>query len=133
MSRSTTFILATVLWVLAPIPGFAQEAETATGRKNLIIAVVAETVFPVLGHSYAGDARRGLMPAVPLAAGYVVTAHAMATETFTNLHAVGVVSMLVGKVWGVVSVVSTVRDRNASLLVEPYPNRQVALGIRMSF
>ena len=133
MSRSTTFILATVLWVLAPTPGFAQEAETATGRKNLIIAVVAETVFPVLGHSYAGDARRGLMPAVPFAAGYVVTAHAMATETFTNLHAVGVVSMLVGKVWGVVSVVSTVRDRNASLLVEPTPNRQVALGIRMSF
>jgi len=133
MSRSTTFILATVLWVFAPTPGFAQEAETATGRKNLIIAVVAETAFPVLGHAYAGDARRGLIPAVPLAAGYVVTAHAMATETFTNLHAVGVVSALVGKVWGVVSVVSTVRDRNASLLVEPTPNRQVALGIRMRF
>ncbi|MXX54333.1 MAG: hypothetical protein F4106_09115 [Gemmatimonadetes bacterium] len=133
MNRCTAFVLATVLWGLAPTPGFAQEAETATGRKNLIIAVVAETVFPVLGHSYAGHARRGIAPAVPLAAGYVLAAHAMWTDTVTTIHAVGAVSMLVGKVWGIVSVVSTVRDHNASLLVEPTPNRQVALGIRVNF
>ncbi len=134
MNRCT---LALVLVLLAPVPGFAQDAEAPPGRKDPIIAFALEAVVPVLGHAYAGDARRGIAPAAVHVAGYGLLLYGV-NEEFEDgdgrpLMIVGLAAAAVGKVWGLVSVAATVRERNASLVVEPAPDRGVAVGIRVNF
>ena len=135
--------LTLALALVAPTPSFAQEAEPPLGHKDPIIAFAMELFVPVLGHAYAGDAKRGIAPAVVHVAGYGLVLYAV-TEELDNLFAdtdedyrplawIGLGAAVVGKVWGLVSVASTVRDRNASLVVEPTPNRQAGIGIRVNF
>ena len=138
---------ALTLVLLTPTPGFAQEAEAPPGRKDPIIAFTIELVLPVLGHVYAGDARRGIAPAAVHVAGYGLIGYGVSRaldcllcgsgsgddDTDRVIISIGLAAAVVGKVWGLVSVAGTVRDRNASLVVEPTPNRQVGAGIKVSF
>lgn len=141
------YAAALALALIAPTPGFAQEAEAPPGQKDPIIAFALETIVPVLGHAYAGDARRGIAPAVVHVAGYGLIGYGVSRafdcllfcSSSTNdntdglIISAGVAAAVVGKVWGLVSVTSTVRDRNASLVVEPTPGRQLAVGIKLNF
>ncbi len=140
MNRPT---LALALALIAATPGFAQDAEAPPGHKDPIIAFAIEMFVPVLGHAYAGDAKRGIAPAVVQVAGFGLVLYGV-NEELDNLFGssdgdarpliyVGLASVAVGKFWGLVSVAKTVRERNASLVVEPTPDRQVAVGIRVSF
>ncbi|MCY4399128.1 MAG: hypothetical protein OXE96_07310 [Gemmatimonadetes bacterium] len=134
--------LALALALAAPTPGFAQEAEPPSGHKEPVIALAIELFVPVLGHAYAGDAKRGIAPAVVHVAGVGLVIHAL-NENLNNLFnsekdsrnvaIVGLAAFAVGKAWGLVSVASTVGERNASLVVEPTPDRQVSVGIKVSF
>ncbi|MCY3612602.1 MAG: hypothetical protein OXH51_13820 [Gemmatimonadetes bacterium] len=132
---------------IAPTPGSAQEAEDPPGHKDPIIAFAMEMVVPVLGHAYAGDARRGIAPALVHVAGYGLIGYGVTRaldcllcgsgggddDTDGVIIITGLAAAVVGKVWGLVSVASTVRDHNASLVVEPTPDRQLALGLKVKF
>ncbi len=144
MNRCT---LALALALIAPTTGFAQEAESPPGHKDPIIAFAMELVVPVLGHAYAGDARRGIAPAVVHVAGYGLIGYGVTRaldcllcgsgsgddNTDGIIIVTGVAAAVVGKVWGLVSVASTVRDRNASLVVESTSNGQFGVGIKVNF
>ncbi len=140
MNRCT---LALALALIAPTPGFAQDAEAPPGHKGPIIAFAIELFVPVLGHAYAGDAKRGIAPAAVHVAGCGLLLYAVTEELdnlfgdadhdFRPLMYVGLAAAAAGKFWGLVSVASTVRERNASLVVEPTADRQVAFGIKVSF
>ncbi len=134
--------LALALALFAPTPGLAQEAEPPAGPKDPVIALAIELFVPVLGHAYAGDAKRGIAPAVVHVAGAGLIIHAInqnlnnlfnSEKDSRNVAMVGLAAFAAGKAWGLVSVASTVGERNASLVVEPTPDRQVAVGIRVSF
>ena len=111
------------------------------------MAFAMELVVPVLGHAYAGDAKRGIAPAVVHVAGYGLIGYGVSRafdcllcgsgsgndNTDGIIIVTGVAAAVVGKVWGLVSIASTVRDRNASLVVEPTPNGQFGVGIKVNF
>lgn len=109
----------------------AQRADDAAAR-NVLVAGAIEWIVPVLGHAYAGDAKRGMRPLLVsfggLAAGFTACAIGTAvgegscfmTEGWSNqVFGLGVITFVAGRVWGVVSAVNTARRFNASLKERP--------------
>ena len=144
MNRCTTLIFATVLSALTAGPVAAQlpaDGDDALPPRSEFLAELLEALVPLAGHAYAGDWTRGVFPTmVRVAGGAVAIAHhdfcilwCSTDDGDIRWFTAGAAVYLGGTLWGVVSARRTVRDRNASLLVEPAPNRQVALGIRMRF
>ncbi len=112
-------LLACLLYSAPGIKG--QEAPTSgvqlaysAEKKGEAEAAVIEALVPVLGHAYAGDARRGLLPAGISAAGFVLLI-AGSAELDTGMASLGALGYLGGRIWGIVSAYQTAKDHNASL------------------
>ncbi|MEW6507330.1 MAG: hypothetical protein AB1432_06235 [Bacteroidota bacterium] len=81
-------------------------------KKSELVAGVLEWLIPIVGHAYAEDAQRGLLPAGVSLGGLVLV---FASGGETGLITVGVLGYLVGRIWGIVSAVETATDFNKSL------------------
>jgi hypothetical protein len=101
-------------------------------RKSEGVAVLLEALVPVLGHAYAGDARRGVVPLVVSAGGIALMIVGVASATsdpFDNassgvaLVGMGALAYTAGRIWGMVSAYQTAVDYNRG------PSPQVALRL----
>lgn len=131
--RAGVALAAVLLLVGFPAVGQAQSADALTRysveRKEPAFAAVLELV-PVVGHVYAGDARRGLTPALVSAGGLVVMI-AGAGDINTSMITIGYLGYLGGRVWGIVSALDTANDYNTALRVRLglTASRESGLGV----
>ena len=84
MTRRTTFILAAALLIPVATPAAAQQRPDAwdtynAESRNEWAAVGLELIFPTLGHAYAGDWKRGILPGVVGIGGYATAIGIYAT------------------------------------------------------
>ena len=89
------------------------------------LAFYLELAVPVLGHVYAGDAIRGVVPAVVglggvgmIVAGDSLLDSATGWDEFLEAGALwilGIAAAVGGKIWGLASAVDTARDHNRQL------------------
>lgn len=93
-------------------------------KKSELTAGVLEALIPVVGHAYAGDAGRGVIPAIVSVGGLVVMI-AGAGNLDATVISLGYLGYLGGRVWGIVSAVQTAEDFNVRL------KQQMKLSIRM--
>lgn len=92
-------------------------------KKSQLTAGVLEALVPVVGHAYAGDAGRGVIPAVVSVGGLVIMI-AGAGELDVTVITLGYLGYLGGRVWGIVSAVQTADDYNRKL------KQQLKLSLR---
>jgi len=143
--------------LLFPVPSNAQsgdqpevlefhQPQVQEAEKQWVGALFLELWIPVLGHAYAGDARRGVVPAVITlgGVGMIVVAVAgldPATQYGTGLQLVfsGLGVAAIGKIWGMVSAVDTALDYNRRLRerVSPTlaltPDGRASIGVSLRF
>ena len=106
-------------------------------KKSELAAGVLEWLIPVVGHAYASDAERGLLPAGVSVGGLVLI---FASGGESGLITVGLLGYLVGRIWGIVSAVQTAEDfnnnlkskLNLSLKPMKFPNETVGYGVTLS-
>ena len=110
--------------------------------KSGAVAAGLEIVLPILGHGYAGNARRGILPAV-LRVGGVVAFYSQVEDGFVPSNGVvygGLAAVIGGTIWGIVSAVRTANDYNrslssdnASLTLLPTPDGGLGVGMAVRF
>ncbi len=83
-------------------------------KKSEFGAGALEFLIPVVGHAYAGDAGRGVVPAIVSVGGIVVLV-AGASDLDATIATLGYLAYLGGRIWGIVSAVNTAEDYNANL------------------
>lgn len=94
-------------------------------KKDEIVAAALEWVVPVVGHAYAGDVHRGLIPLAVSGGGLVLTVIGLSAQSCDYYDAycgpngalvgIGLLTYLGGRVWGVVSAYGAAQDFNAAL------------------
>lgn len=83
-------------------------------KKSEFAAGALEFLVPVVGHAYAGDAGRGVVPAIVSVGGLVVLI-AGASDLDATVATLGYLAYLGGRIWGIVSAVNTAENYNANL------------------
>ncbi len=139
VAAATLYPAAGSICCVHPLLPQAQE------RKSPFVAAGLELVLPILGNGYAGNAKRGILPAI-LRVGGVVTVAAAADETGfipeekSTQAWIGLAAGVGGTVWGIVSAVRTANAHNrslssgnASLSLHPTPHGGLAAGIALRF
>ena len=121
-----------------PLPLQAQE-----GRKSGAAAFGLELIVPTLGHAYAGDWKRGVLPAVFSVGGYVGLLAQADDDGFVGDGAgayLALGALLGGRIWGLVSAVGTANDHNrslssgnASVTLLPTPGGGLGVGMALRF
>ena len=123
-------------------PFFVQEDQE---RKNPAVAAGLEIVLPILGHAYAGNAKRGLLPTAVSVGGLVGLVARIDIDIFGDsepetLDYMLLAAFLGGRVWGVVSAARTANDHNrslssgnANLSLFPTPDGRVGVGMNLRF
>ena len=120
-------------------------APQAQERKSPEVAAGLELVLPILGNAYAGNAKRGILPAILRVGGLVAVIAAdnvngyMPDENDTQ-ETIGIVAWVGGLVWGVVTAVRTANAHNrslssgnANLSLHPTPDGGLATGMVFRF
>ena len=148
-----TVLIATVLIAgAAPAAPAAAQPDTVyvvqTPLRSPAVAAILEVhpVIPLLGHWYAGDVKRGLLPTVvnlgglPLALMCIMDAYC--SDARASLAVVGGLAFFGGWAWRMVSAYNMAKDRNrtiaerraaTSLFVAPLPQRRVGFGLALRF
>jgi hypothetical protein len=139
-SLLSIIIVLTVLFV--SVNSFAQTSSDAwskynSDKKSELTAGVLEWLIPIVGHAYAEDAERGLLPAGVSVGGLVLI---FASGGETGLLTVGLLGYLIGRIWGIVSAVETASDFNSNLKTKlnitlkpmKFPNETVGYGATLS-
>ena len=138
--------------LLVPVLAFGQsqssdkkEVIVIRSEKSKAIAAGLEMVCPILGNGYAGNAKRGILPAVTTVGGYVVLIAAGGEsgeipKDKEKQFAIGLGFMVLGKVWGVVSAINTVEEYNKAissdksrLSLEPADKGRVGAKLALRF
>ena len=144
--------LAPLALLLLPTPSTAQSVEQPVvpevdrpqvqeAEKDLGGALFLELLVPVLGHAYAGDARRGVLPAVVTLGGVgMIFGGASARDYAGVIVALGGIAVSAGgKIWGLVSAVDTARDYNRRLRERASPtlvltrDGRASIGVSLRF
>ncbi len=135
------FAIALVLAAGSPVAA-QEEQDTvdlmqAATRSPALAAVLEGLVWPLpVGHWYAGDMKRGLLPkavelgGIPLmlmCADIIGTADC--SDTQETVSGLGAVMFLGGWVWGMVSAYRTASDRNEAIRTR-FGSVEVSYGIR---
>lgn len=128
---------------MSPQPLFAQEDQ---GRKDPFAAAGLEIVLPILGHAYAGNAKRGLLPNAVSLGGFIGLAARIDIDPFgssSEAEAIDYVllgAFLGGRVWAIVSAARTANDHNqsassgnANLSLSPTPDGRLGVGMNLRF
>ena len=152
-------VVATVLIAGAvPAAPVAAQADTAyvaqTPLRSPALAAIFEVhpFIPLLGHWYAGDVKRGLLPTVVNIGGLPLAFRCLnlmgsgwssaCSDTEETLAAVGALAFFGGWVWRMVSAHNTAKDQNriiterqatTSLFVGPLPQRRLGVGLALRF
>lgn len=126
MKRLTLSLAALVVFFVAPV--HAQETDPAlvylAEKKEAWVAVAAEWFLPIVGHAYAGDAKRGLLPAAVTVGGFglvIAGVDQSLDGLFTDdnegqtLAILGLTAIVGGRIWGIVSAGKTAGDTNRAL------------------
>lgn len=125
--RYATVMVAAGLSMSATEFAHAQQQPSAddmddAGWRNEWIAVGLEFYLPTVGHAYAGDWKRGIMPAALRTIGLAGALYAYSTDCYSDdsfcgwgLGVGGTVAFFSGWVWSCVSAHRTARDWNRSL------------------
>lgn len=106
-------------------------------KKSEAVAVLGELAFPLLGHLYAGDPERGLIPAA-VSLGGIAVMMAGGADLNAGMMTLGMLGYLGGRGWGVYSAYQTADDHNLSLrqrlniTVGMNLERQPELGFRLA-
>lgn len=110
-------------------------------EKSAAAAFGLELVLPIVGHAYAGNAKRGILPAVFYVGGFVGLVAQAEEDGFIADGAgayVALGALLGGRIWGLVSAVRTTNDYNrslssgnASLTVLPTPDGGIGVGMAL--
>ena len=92
--------------------------------KSKAIAVGLEILVPILGHGYAGDAKKGVPPALVTLAGYVMIGATLDDDGEIKKGKEGAAlaggaAALVGRAWALVQVSKMVEAHNRGLTIEP--------------
>ena len=119
--------------VATPPPDLAAQDTDAwlqyeTAKKSEAVAIGLEAMIPVLGHAYANDARRGVLPAVVSVAGFIGMFSGAESTTVRRL---GALAYVAGRGWGLFSAWGTAQDARLGLSITP--DRQLELAVRASF
>jgi hypothetical protein len=109
-------------------------------KKSEFAAGALEFLIPVVGHAYAGDAGRGVIPAVVSVGGLVVLVVG-ASDINAGVVTVGYLAYLGGRIWGIVSAVNTAEDYNSNLKSKlnlsfnsmEFPQGKTGYGLTISF
>jgi hypothetical protein len=122
-----------------------QSAESVGSRHSPALAGVLEYLIPTVGHAYAGDWGRGIVPNVVRIGGLVVAVAGMEEKESvylfapklecTTVCAIGIGVGLVGTVWAVWSAVKTANEINdkrstgpLTLTLSPAPGGGFLIG-----
>ena len=105
---------------------FAQQSSSSDAwlkynadKKSELTAGLLEALIPIVGHAYAGNATKGIIPLVVsvggIAAMIVGGSNSSSLTTTTSTVAIGALAYLGGRIWGIISAVNTASDYNAKL------------------
>jgi hypothetical protein len=137
MSRASLCLITLLLLATAPTAAAAQEDTTSvalrifqydTEKKSSTVAVVLNLI-PPLGHGYAGNVKRGLIPAAVAYGGLIVAisvqGECVQVDIFgicaryenedSAVYTAASIAMLVGYTWGMIDAYHTVRTHNRQL------------------
>ena len=124
-------IVFAIILLAAPLaaqeaPPLAMTSSPMAGEypKSKAVAVGLELLVPILGHGYAGDAKKGIPPALLTIGGYVALATTLdedgeIKEDKETVAGVGALAALAGRVWALVQVSKMVDAHNNRLAIEP--------------
>ena len=142
--KSQSLKFAVIAVVLAVAPVTAQEQQdtinlTQPGMRSPVLAAVLEAPpwIPLLGHWYAGDVKRGILPGVvrmgglSVAMGTAVECLFSCSDTANFVGGAGFGVFLSGWIWGMASAYRTASDRNQAIRTRDMPV-QISYGIRPS-
>ena len=104
--------------------------------KSKAVAVGLEVVIPILGHGYAGNAKKGILPALTTFGGYVAIATTLndegeIKEDKEGVAAAGAALAVAGRVWALMQVSRMVDAHNRGLSLEPL--KADRLGAKLVF
>ena len=119
-------------------------------KKDEFIAGALEFLVPIVGHAYAGDASRGVLPTLVSVGGlglYIIGVSSAISGDLSNVSSgfstasLGLLIYFGGRVWGIVSAVQTAQDHNnalkrkLNLSIVPYqnPNGDISFGINLKY
>lgn len=127
------FVLTAGLFCLMPVAARAQEGDALARyeieKKNEIVAGALEWLVPIVGHHYAGNARAGYVPAAVSGGGLVgvIVGSTLSSNCYSaggveicqsgngTVVALGWLTYLGGRVWGIVSALDVARQFNRDL------------------
>lgn len=99
--------------------------EYSLERKSEWAALGLEWLVPVVGHAYAGNAMRGVLPAVVTVGGMVALIQGAGCDSLCAVNGrdrnnddlawIGLGAVAVGRIWGMVSAHQTASDHNSEL------------------
>ena len=134
-----TALLASPLMAEAPKLNMNHPTPTVIqAPKSKAVAVGLEIVVPILGHGYAGNAKKGILPAIATLGGYVAIATTLDEDgeikgDKEGTAALGAVAVLAGRVWALVQVSQMVEDHNKRLSVQPMDQGRVGARVVVAF
>ena len=122
-------LLPVILTLLAAGAAQAQEREEVSvqdllayesEKKSEAVALMLELVLPTLGHVYAGDFKRGVIPALVSVGGMAAwmigaVGSAFNSNDADNWMRFGAIAAIGGRVWGLVTAPGTAKQFNERL------------------
>lgn len=135
---------------------FAQQTGDAwlkynADKKSELTAGLLEVLIPIVGHAYAGNAGKGVIPLVVSVGGIALMVAGASKEetslltgdvsTETGMIIGGAALYLVGRIWGVVSAVGTASNYNDKLKSKlnlsfngmKLPQNKTAFGLTLTY
>ena len=122
----------------APLMADDQKKIALVAPKSKAVAVGLEIVVPILGHGYAGNAKKGILPALVTLGGYIVFATTLddngeIKEDKKGDAAIGAVVALTGRAYALKQVSSMVAEHNKRLSVQPMDKGRVGARVVLDF
>ncbi|MCR4417745.1 MAG: hypothetical protein NUV92_08380 [Ignavibacteria bacterium] len=117
-------------------------------KKEPALAGVLEAIVPLVGHAYAGDINRGVVPTLISAGGLVLYFISLSsislTSDFSSSLSTASLGLLIyagGRIYGIVSAVNTANDfnkelkkkLNLSLVPIKNPKGNLVVGVSLKF
>lgn len=116
-------------------------------KKEPALAGLLEVIVPLVGHAYAGDISRGVVPTLISGGGLVLMFASVGSAAsgdlagFTSTYGLGLLAYLGGRVYGVISAVQTANDfnndlkRKLNLSIVPLrnPDNSFVVGLDLKF
>ena len=138
MLRILFATLLGALPVLAEAPQMTPKPAFPAAPKSKAVAVGLEIVVPILGHGYAGDAKKGILPALVTLGGYVAIATTLdddgeIKEDKEATAGLGALAVIGGRVWALVQVSRMVEAHNKRLSVKPMEKGRLGAKLALSF